>query len=624
MRRTAGTLTRGWLALATAVVAALPAATPALAVTPTTPATRPHAVGGYLPGSVLTSAKTTLGDVSAFEVPPASVDLRGYAPPVGDQGQIGSCVAWTIGYSIMGYYAKRTGGAGAPYAPLFLYLRNVAKGGAPDAGLNPDAVLTNAQAAGVDTQADYWQGTTNWQSPPTQAEIDNARNYRVAGWSRLFVGDDQGTAAQTLIKQTLASGSPVALAIPVYEDFMYLGAHSLYNTSTGKSLGGHMITAYGYDAQGVFIRNSWGTYWGNGGDAKLSWAFITKAATGAYAVNGIATPAAPSPTAPTVGALSTARATAGTAVTVSGTGLSTATAVRFGTDLASFTPRTVAGRTELVAVAPAHAAGVVDVTVTNPSGTSPTGTASRFTYLPAPPSVTSLVPSSVSVVGGTPVTLFGARLTGVTAVKVGTTSVPAKAVASISLTFVAPPRAAGAVAVTVTNASGTSAQAALLTYVAPPAPVVTSITPNTGPANKATPVSATELRLTLPARPAGKPTVQITTPGGVSRLGTAATFTYLAPPRPVIGRLSVSKAATKTTTPLTITGRGLTGATRVTVGGVATSFTRVSDTRIRITVPARTKAGRAAIAVTTPGGTSAAASFSYVAVSVKARAHTAR
>nr|BFE68839.1 hypothetical protein GCM10020092_021400 [Actinoplanes digitatis] len=300
MRLKPRALTRGWLALATAVVAALPAATPAVAAAPSTPAALPHAVGGYLPSPVLTSAKTKLGDASAFEVLPDAVDLRQYAPPAGDQGQIGSCVAWTIGYSIMGYYANRSGGSGAPYAPLFLYMRNVAANGAPNAGLNPDAVLTNAQAAGVDTQDHYWQGTTNWQSPPTQDEIDNARDYRVDGWSQLFVGGNQGTAAQTLIQRTLASGRPVALAIPVYQDFMYLRGHSLYDTLTGSSLGGHMIAAYGYDGQGVYIRNSWGTRWGNAGDAKLSWAFINKAATGGYAVDGIATPAAPATAAPDV------------------------------------------------------------------------------------------------------------------------------------------------------------------------------------------------------------------------------------------------------------------------------------------------------------------------------------
>src|SRR5687768_10800377 len=201
MRLTSRALTRSWLVLAAVVVTALPAATPAVAAAPVNPGPLPHFVGGYVPSTVRTPVRA---QASASEVLPASVDLRPYAPAVGDQGQIGACVAWSIGYSIMGYYANRTGGVGAPYAPLFLYLRNVAKGGAPSAGLNPDAVLANAQLAGVDTQDDYWQGTTNWQTPPTAAQITNAKNYRVDGWSRLFSGPNQGTKAQTAIMQTLA------------------------------------------------------------------------------------------------------------------------------------------------------------------------------------------------------------------------------------------------------------------------------------------------------------------------------------------------------------------------------------------------------------------------------------
>lgn len=463
--------TRTWLVFAAAVVTVLPAATPAVAALPATPTALPHAVGGYQPGPVRTPAKSTPGGASASEVLPASVDLFPYAPPVGDQGRIGACVAWTIGYGIMGYYAKRTAGVGAPYAPLFLYLRNVAKGGAPNAGLIPDFVLANAQTAGVTTQADYWQGTTDWQTAPTPAQITNARNYRVKGWDRLFNGANQGAAAQTSIMRTLASGSPVALGIPVYKDFVYLRSHSLYSTVTGTSLGGHMIAAYGYDAQGVYIRNSWGGSWGNAGDAHLSWAFITKAATGAYAVNGITTPAAP---------------------------------------------------------------------------------------LPAPV-VTSVTPASGPTYKSTPVLVRGTDFTGVTAVLAGDKPV----------TFAK--------------------------------------------------VSATELRVAMPGGTAGPRSLRIVTPGGTSAAGLASIFTYVAPPRPVITQLSVSSATTRVATPLTITGTGFAGATKVTVGDRPLAFSRVSEDQLKVTVPARTAAGLAALTVTGPGGTSEVVLFAFVAPTAKVR-----
>ncbi|AGL20063.1 IPT/TIG domain-containing protein [Actinoplanes sp. N902-109] len=624
-------LTRRRLLLAAAVLTALPAT---VAVTPAqaAPKSLPHAVGGLLPSSGRTAA---YAGVRAQEVLPASVDLREYAPVVSDQGQIGACVAWSIGYSIMGYWANRTNGAGAPYAPLFLYMQNVAKGGAPSAGLVADWVLANAQSAGIDTQDDYWQGTANWQQAPTAAEITNAKNYRVSGWSRLFNGAGQGTGAQLGIEQALASGTPVAMGMPVFRDFMYLGKHSLYSTTTGSSLGGHMVAVYGYDAQGVYIRNSWGAGWGNGGDAHLSWGFVTKQATSAFAVSGITTPAQPVAPAPTVAALSVGKAVRGTSVTITGSGLSSATGVTFGDTDATFTPLSSGGVTKLVAVAPPHAAGVVDVRVTNPTGTSAVGPASKFTYVPPAPGISSLTPASVTVLGGQSITLAGTELTGVTSVKVGTMAAPAKSVTPQSLTFTAPARPVGTYPVTVTNSYGTSSPAGQLTYVLPPAPVITALSPATGSTYRTTAVtvtgtdltgatrmtidgktvgftkvSETQLRATLPAHPAGTVELQVTTPGGVS---TGGSFEYVAPPVPVIAALTPDSGSTTVRTPVVVTGSGFTDSTRVTVGGVATAYTKVSDTELRLTLPVHA-AGPADIQVTTRGGTSVeGTAFTWIA-----------
>src|SRR5208337_5028734 len=58
----------------------------------------------------------------------------------------------------------------------------------------------------------------------------------------------------------------------------------------------------------------------------------------------------------------------GTTVTVTGTGFTGATSVKFGTTAA--TSYTVVSATSITAVSPAGSAGTVDVTVTTPGGTS--------------------------------------------------------------------------------------------------------------------------------------------------------------------------------------------------------------------------------------------------------------
>src|SRR5690349_4675455 len=179
MRPLSRTLAHGGAALA-AVCAAILSGTPAHAG----PAASPHPVGGYIPSTQRISAAQ--GHVLSIHAVPVSVDLRPKAPEVGDQGPIGSCVAWTIAHSLMGYYANTSTATGAPYAPLYLYMRVVSPGGAPNAGLVPEWALNEAQTHGVDTQADYTQGTWGWQTPPTNAEISNATKYKITGWTTLF------------------------------------------------------------------------------------------------------------------------------------------------------------------------------------------------------------------------------------------------------------------------------------------------------------------------------------------------------------------------------------------------------------------------------------------------------
>jgi IPT/TIG domain/Divergent InlB B-repeat domain len=84
---------------------------------------------------------------------------------------------------------------------------------------------------------------------------------------------------------------------------------------------------------------------------------------------------------PAVTAVSPARGPAegGTAVTITGTDLSAATAVDFG----PANPGTITSNsaTEITATAPAGTPGTVDVTVVTAGGTSPTGAADHYTYV---------------------------------------------------------------------------------------------------------------------------------------------------------------------------------------------------------------------------------------------------
>ncbi len=151
----------------------------------------------------------------------------------------------------------------------------------------------------------------------------------------------------------------------------------------------------------------------------------------------------------------------GDTVTITGTGLSTATSVSFGANPA--TP-TVVSDSVITAVVPAGAAGPVGVTVTTAGGSN---NGLSYTYIDVP-TITSVSPVSGPTSGGTAVTVSGTDLADTDEVAFGGTLAPFTVISSSTVSAVTPPGSAGAVDVTVTNAAGTATAADAYTYVAGP------------------------------------------------------------------------------------------------------------------------------------------------------------
>lgn len=146
----------------------------------------------------------------------------------------------------------------------------------------------------------------------------------------------------------------------------------------------------------------------------------------------------------------------GTSVTIAGHDFTGASAVSFGGKPAqSFT---VNSDTSITAVAPAAAAGTVDVTVTTVAGQSPVSSADQFTYVsPAPAGIDLISPTSGPRTGGTTVTIAGHGFTGATGVRFGGNSAKSFTVISDNLiTAVSPAESTGTVDITVINAGGQS------------------------------------------------------------------------------------------------------------------------------------------------------------------------
>lgn len=159
-------------------------------------------------------------------------------------------------------------------------------------------------------------------------------------------------------------------------------------------------------------------------------------------------------------------AVGGTAVTITGTGFSAVAGVTFGGTPA--TSVVMVSPTSVTCVTPAHAAGAVDVVVTN--GDAQTGTGvNAFTYVAAP-TVTSVAASSGTTAGGVAVTISGTGFNSVSGVTFGgVAATGVSTVNSTTVTCTTPAHAVGAVNVVVTNGdTQTGTGTGAFTYTAAP------------------------------------------------------------------------------------------------------------------------------------------------------------
>jgi hypothetical protein len=285
--------------------------------------------------------------------------------------------------------------------------------------------------------------------------------------------------------------------------------------------------------------------------------------------------------------------------------------------------------------------------------TSAISTADAFTYLapPAPdatPSVSSVSPNEGPTSGLTSVTVTGVNLSGVIAVDFG--SAPAESFFSsnsTTLTAVSPAVAvAGTVDITVTTLAGTTAvvPADAFTYedgTTSAGPVVTSVSPATGPVDGGTTVvitgsnfsslsasavafgattassftvnsAGTKITATSPASAAPVTVdVVVTNPLGSSTITPADTFTYQPDDQfaPTLTSVSPSSGPVAGGGTATLVGANLGLVSQVNFGSTAvTDFTvNGAGDQIFVTIPAAGAAGTVSVTVTNPYGTSAVA-----------------
>jgi hypothetical protein len=158
----------------------------------------------------------------------------------------------------------------------------------------------------------------------------------------------------------------------------------------------------------------------------------------------------PPPAAPTIGTFSPTQGPVGTNVTITGTGFTGVTSVKFAGTSAAFTP---GSDTSLTATVPTGAA-TGPITVTTPAGTGTSSTNFTVTTPPVAPKISSFSPTSGRA--GTVVTVTGTGFTGATKVTFGGVSATTFSVTSNTALKATVPTGARSGPITVTTPGGTA------------------------------------------------------------------------------------------------------------------------------------------------------------------------
>ncbi|MFJ1270229.1 IPT/TIG domain-containing protein, partial [Legionella lytica] len=216
-----------------------------------------------------------------------------------------------------------------------------------------------------------------------------------------------------------------------------------------------------------------------------------------------------------------------------------------------------------------------------------------FTYTAVAPTLSSVLPSSGSIAGGTAITLTGTGfIPGMSVTLGGTAATNVTVVNSTTLTAVTPAHASGAVNVVVTNTVGSATLTGGFTYVTL-APTLVGLTPITGSvaggtnvtltgtnltgttsvtfggvaASNIVVVSDTSVTATVPAYVSGSLVVDVTVGNATANATLAGAFTYLAV-APTLSSIVPNSGSIAGGTTATITGTGFVPGTTVTIGGI--------------------------------------------------------
>ena len=205
---------------------------------------------------------------------PEKVSLEQFCPKRMNQGEQGSCVAWSSAYGARTILESRRTGVDpnqVAFSPAFLYNQIKLEG---CQGSYIIRAMTGMKDQGALPYNQFPYTDKDCDRLPNSSQLNQAHQYTMLGYNRLTVGGDDYKIDLNAMRQNLAQGAPVVIGMMVGNSFMegMMGKKVWHPTNQDYSmqgLGGHAMCVIGYDDYlegGAFqIMNSWGPEWGENG-----------------------------------------------------------------------------------------------------------------------------------------------------------------------------------------------------------------------------------------------------------------------------------------------------------------------------------------------------------------------
>ncbi len=235
-----------------------------------------------------------LSDDNAKNPLPEAVSLAAYAPQRLNQGEQGSCVAWSSAYgarTVLEAASTRQDPNTLKFSPAFLY-NYIGLDGCQ--GSYIQRAMEFMSKNGALPFNDFPYDPSDCSRQANSALIQKAQNYKIHGFTRLTEGDELTAFNIRAIKEHLAKDAPVVIGMMVGGSFMQdmMGQKVWHPTASDRQqmgFGGHAMCVIGYDDRlegGAFqIMNSWGSDWGQNGLAWIRYGDFKEFVREAYGVD---------------------------------------------------------------------------------------------------------------------------------------------------------------------------------------------------------------------------------------------------------------------------------------------------------------------------------------------------